>query len=168
MVERSIFQDEWRKCLREHYKYVIREQDRVTEASLTKVLYRLGFSDDELRQLYTEATMRQEANPADFVPDMSKAVQAHPAECTCDLCSADGEAAFDAMLEAGHDEAGQPLPPEEPVAEATPEVAGNLFAMPELEAAESAADDDEIVSDGDEDDDDSQADDDAPRQMSMF
>jgi hypothetical protein len=123
----SIFGDEWRRCLREHYKYVVNKQDKATEATLVPILQRFGFRDDELRQLYIEATMRD--MPADFVPDIEHVVQqaqptaettfqVHPAECSCPSC-------MDLVLEAGHDGEGQPL--EQPVE--TEEPAANLFAV---------------------------------------
>ena len=113
----SVFSDEWRRCLREHYKYVVKKQDTRTETSLTPILNRLGFTADELKRLYIEATMRAEEMPDDFVPDMQRAsaenveesqtaetsFQVHPAECNCPSC-------METVLELGHDEEGQPLP----------------------------------------------------------
>ena len=125
----SIFGDEWRRCLKEHYKYVVRQQDKATEATLTPILQRFGFRDDDLRELYVEATMRD--MPDDFVPDMERVVaqaeenpatettfKTHPAECTCPAC-------IDLVIEEGHDEEGQPLTePEEPQ-----DAKGNLFVV---------------------------------------
>lgn len=91
----SVFSDEWRRCLREQYKYVIRNDDRVTLPSLTHVLNQVGFTEDELTQLRVEATMRVEDNPEDFVPDLSllqriaqddNTFQPHPLECQCPEC----------------------------------------------------------------------------------
>jgi hypothetical protein len=132
----SIFGDEWRRCLREHYKYVVRQEDKLTEATLLPILDRFGIRDDELRQLYLEATMRD--MPDDFVPDMEKVLaqsagksvaetrfQTHPAECKCPAC-------MDTVLDAGHDSVGQPV--EEPE---EPEVAqGNMFAVAKPEKDE--------------------------------
>lgn len=70
MSQRSIFADEWRDCLREHYMYVIREQDNVTRPTLTKVMLEAGFSDEELAELRVRATIRADEMPEDFVPDM--------------------------------------------------------------------------------------------------
>jgi hypothetical protein len=122
-MEESIFSQEWRRCLREHYKHVVRAEDKITEASLTKVLrsQAINFSEEELRQLYVEATMRD--MPDEFVPDMEKATEpgeaivtsdpdseksfvAHPAECTCAACM---ESTINEDL---HDEDGQPLSPD--------------------------------------------------------
>jgi len=146
----SIFGDEWRKCLREHYKYVIHNQDDRTEETLTPILYNVGFREDELRELYVAATMRD--MPENFIPDMEvleaeqpapseqvdppsppvadgKTFQTHPAECTCAAC-------MDVVLDIGHDTEGQPLTePEEPEA-----AQGNIFAVakpePEPEASQ--------------------------------
>jgi len=129
----SIFGDEWRRCLKEHYKYVVRQQDKITKDSLTPIMNRFGFGEDDLHQLYLDATIRD--MPQDFVPDMERVIsqaeqqaeettfKTHPAECTCPAC-------MELVLEAGHDEEGQPLePPEEP------EVAqGNLFIVPKPKA----------------------------------
>lgn len=112
----SVFSDEWRRCLEEHYKYVVKNQDKNTEETLTPILERFGFREDELRQLTIDATIRADDMPDDFVPDMelleSELVQesktpeptfvVHPAECSCASC-------MDIVLEDGHDEEGQPL-----------------------------------------------------------
>jgi hypothetical protein len=130
MAERSVFFTEWRRCLEEHYREVIRHEDKTTEKSLTGVLHRVGFTDSELRELYLEATMKADGTAADFVPDMSKLpFKVHPAECTCAAC-------MDKALEVGHDAEGQPVTPE-PVPEPVPEAAGNIFAG--IELVESAA-----------------------------
>ncbi|MAU08786.1 MAG: hypothetical protein CL607_03105 [Anaerolineaceae bacterium] len=131
-MDESIFSQEWRKCLQEHYKYVIRNDDKITEESLKKVLLSqaVNFSDDDLQALYREATLRAEDLPDGFTPDMERAgmapaegqnaeqmaVQAsaegdqsfiaHPAECTCPSCMESS------LNEALHDEEGQPLSPE--------------------------------------------------------
>lgn len=119
----SIFQDDWRQCLREQYKYVIRTQDKNTEGSLTGVMYRVGFTDDELAQLRVEATMHVDDMPEDFQPDMDvlnqsaaesasqptgetsyvaeRTFEPHPAECQCPQC-------VDENL-VPHDEDGQPI-----------------------------------------------------------
>lgn len=70
----SVFSDEWRRCLREHYKYVKRNQDTATEETLTPILEKVGFREDELRRLTIEATMRADDMPDDFVPDMEQIV----------------------------------------------------------------------------------------------
>ena len=115
----SVFSDEWRRCLREHYKYVKRNQDTATEETLTPILEKFGFREDELRRLAIEATMRADDMPDNFVPDMEQIVPesveeikqaetgfiVHPAECTCPGC-------MDVVLDEGHDEEGQPI--EEP------------------------------------------------------
>lgn len=155
MSERSsIFENEWRRCLNEHYKYVIREQDTVTEETLTPIMHRVGYSDDDLRQLYREATSRADELPEDFVPDMARALpgdsaleptfQVHPAECQCAAC-------MDNVLEIGHDAEGQPLTtPLEPE-----DAQGNLFIVrkPDESKPDASADD---------------ADEDKPRQISLF
>lgn len=107
----SVFSDEWRRCLREQYKHVIRTNDKVTKPSLTRVLYQIGFTDDELRQLAVEATLRTEDMPDDFVPDLEilqppppspdQTFQPHPLECQCPQC-----VTVDLVP---HDEDGQPI-----------------------------------------------------------
>lgn len=113
----SVFGDEWRRCLREHYKYVIRSQDKATEATLIPILQRFGFGEDELRTLYIEATMHMDDMPEDFVPDLQRlnaaSVQVneqtftvHPSECSCPAC-------MEQVLDIGHDEDGQPVEADE-------------------------------------------------------
>lgn len=146
MSERSsIFVDEWRKCLNEHYKYVIREQDKVTEETLTPIMHQVGYTDEDLGRLYVEATMDDTSK----TPDMNRAMSAvedtmpnqpfhiHPAECQCAAC-------MDTVLDIGHDEDGQPLSePEEPQ-----EAQGNIFVVEKPQDADS--------------------DEDSPRQISLF
>lgn len=125
----SVFSDEWRRCLEEHYKYVVKNQDKNTEETLTPILERFGFREDELRQLTIDATIRADDMPDDFVPDMeliepelvqeSKTPEptfvVHPAECSCADC-------MDIVLEDGHDEEGQPIdePQEEEIKKVSP------------------------------------------------
>lgn len=71
MSQSSIFADEWRDCLREHYMYVIRERDEITRPTLTQVMLEAGFSESELAELRVRATMRADKMPEDFVPDMN-------------------------------------------------------------------------------------------------
>lgn len=151
----SVFADEWRKCLEEHYKYVVKNNDKATEETLVPYLHDIGFTDDELRQLYVQSTMRADEMPDDFVPDMARAAgeepqqtapsqlvatdsdktfQAHPNECQCPSC-------MDLVMDEGHDDEGQPLEhPAEPE-----EGEGNIFPVAKVEQ-----------------------DDDAPKQKSMF
>jgi hypothetical protein len=134
----SIFGDEWRRCLKEHYKYVVKKQDKATESTLVPILQRFGFNDDDLRHLYVEATMRD--MPDDFVPDVEGVFQqaetkaipettfaVHPAECSCPAC-------MDVVLEVGHDAEGQPV--EQP--QEVEEPAGNLFPVAKPEKAKKA------------------------------
>lgn len=66
----SIFADEWRECLRAHYSYVIRADDRLTERTLRGVMmHEAGFTEAELKELQVRATMRVEDAP-DLVPDL--------------------------------------------------------------------------------------------------
>lgn len=127
IMEESIFSQEWRRCLREHYKHVVRNEDKITETSLKKVLLSqaINFTEEDLRGLYVEATMRADDMPADYVPDMEqvageatepeapvmnaapvddeRSFVPHPAECTCAACMESHE------NEALHDSDGQPL-----------------------------------------------------------
>lgn len=116
MQQHSIFFEEWRRCLGEQYKFSVRRDDQITLKTLVPTLQRLGFSDEDLRQLYFEATLRADELPEDFlpeVPDFSPpepealpAFQAHPAECTCPAC-------VEQVNLAAHDAEGQPLAPED-------------------------------------------------------
>jgi hypothetical protein len=66
-MSQRIFADDWRDCLREQYKSVIRQQDARTETTFTAVLYDVGFTQDELAALKFEATLRD--MPDDYVPE---------------------------------------------------------------------------------------------------
>ncbi len=67
---KSVFSDDWRDCLKAHYRDVVQRNDQHTEQTLTGVLHDVGFSDDDLRQLKLEATMRTEDLQGDFVPQL--------------------------------------------------------------------------------------------------
>jgi hypothetical protein len=136
MVENGIFYTEWLRCLREHYQYVIRENDIVTQKSLINVMYKAGFTDDELNQLRLQATIRAEDVPDDFVPDLNilePQLQPHPAECSCPSCMS--------YTEAYHDEEGQPL---EYLEEPNPDDP-SVFAVAELEVEVSEAEQEAII-----------------------
>lgn len=113
----SVFSDAWRQCLREQYKTVIRENDRVTKRSLDTVMQQVGFTEDELKQLIVEATMHVDDAPEDFEPDLAmfgaerpaqgadEPFQPHPLECQCPSC-------MEQPL-TPHDADGQPIPADE-------------------------------------------------------
>ncbi len=66
----SFFSDDWRDCLRAHYSYVVRMDDRGTERTLRGVMIEAGFAEDEIKQLYVLVTAHVDNVSADFVPDM--------------------------------------------------------------------------------------------------
>ncbi len=66
----NIFADEWRECLRAHYKHVIRNNDHVTEPSLRVVMHQAGFDESELAELRVLATMHIDDSGSDFVPEL--------------------------------------------------------------------------------------------------
>ncbi len=64
---RSVFYEDWRACLRAHYLHVIRTGDRVTEPTLREVLLRVGFSEDEIKEMAIQARMRDtDATPGEL------------------------------------------------------------------------------------------------------
>ncbi|MBK8023347.1 MAG: hypothetical protein IPK19_18425 [Chloroflexi bacterium] len=71
MPGKSPFADDWRECLRAHYQYVVRANDRRTLETLTRVLNQVGFEEDELSELYVRATMHVDDAAEDFTPDMT-------------------------------------------------------------------------------------------------
>ncbi|MCU0474943.1 MAG: hypothetical protein MUC99_02315 [Anaerolineae bacterium] len=127
----SPFTDEWRACLREHYKATARANERETLKTLGGVMNRVGFREDELRELYVLATMRADDLPADFVPDLEQVgaptpppeaaaplENRHPLECQCPSCveknlvphdrdgqALTGDALAEALDRAAHDQA---------------------------------------------------------------
>ena len=94
MEERSVFFEEWLRSLREQYKHVVVQNDRVNLSSLTAVMSEVGFSADELAQLRVEATMHVDKVGADHVADMEilEHTLPHAAECLCPVCAATDEA----------------------------------------------------------------------------
>lgn len=117
----NVFDGEWRECLRAHYKHVVKQNDTRTRETLTIVLTHeaINFSEDELRQLYVEATMRADEFSEDQLREIMEQVpaeeiapppptleddrtfQPHPLECQCPECMQ-----INLMP---HDEEGQPL-----------------------------------------------------------
>jgi len=129
MDSRSVFFDEWLRSLREQYKHVVRNNDRVTLPTLTAVMQNVGFGEDELAQLRIEATMHVDDIPPDFRPDLqildqAQAAQPHPAECICPQCMPIDEDA--------HDADGQPKVPDPEAAADT----GHTFPVVPLSSAE--------------------------------
>ena len=128
MDGRSVFFEEWLNSLREQYKHVVRNDDRVTLPTLSEVLQNVGFTEDELRQLRLEATMHIDDVSDDFVADLdilpaATAAPPHPNECHCPECAPIDESAFDAD--------GQPLTPDPD--EAAYE-SGHVFPVADIEA----------------------------------
>lgn len=105
MNRRSPFADEWRSCLREHYKETVRANDRQTLETLGAIMFNVGFGEDELRTLMIEATIRADETPDGFVPPLDLLAQPpanrHPAECACPQCVE--------VNVVPHDAEGQPL-----------------------------------------------------------
>ena len=185
MEQVSVFFEEWLRSLREQYKHVTRNDDRVTLPSLTQVMQRVGFGEDELRQLRLEATMRAEDVPADFAPDLdiinppgAVASQPHPAECLCPQCMA--------LDDGAHDDEGQPIvsQPDELEAASPVFAVADISARPAEDESESLTFEDSLALEAaaqieqadeeiaDQPDEDSQAetepDPNAPEQQSLF
>lgn len=161
----SIFTQDWHDSLKAHYKDIVRRNDKVTEETFVKVLYDVGFREDDLQRLKLEATMRAEDLKSDFVPSLEiphthdgddsasvyAGVDVPQPESTLDV--AEPEASIDDVPEIGIAEPEiEPTADEilQPTVEDIPEI------IPE-EAEEAVADDG---------DDEPPAD--APQQMSMF
>ena len=124
MDARSVFYDEWLRSLREQYKHVARNDDRVTLSSLTAVMQGVGFREEELARLRVEATMHVDEVADGFRADMTildrpAMAQAHPAECLCPDCAPIDESQFDAE--------GQPIAPDP---EADDYETGHVFPAP--------------------------------------
>ena len=58
---RSVFYDDWRICLREHYLHVVRSGDEITEPTLRAVLLNTGFTEDDIEELYGEGLRLRDA-----------------------------------------------------------------------------------------------------------
>ncbi|MBC8100830.1 MAG: hypothetical protein H7Y11_15430 [Armatimonadetes bacterium] len=128
MNDDNIFADDWRECLREHYKYVLREdRNQRNWASVKQVLLRPNsgqppiFGEDELRGLLIEATMRADDVSEALLPNVLEALaefeqqpsapvlaepaaqgfMPHPLECQCPHCIQ--------INLTPHDAEGQPL-----------------------------------------------------------
>ncbi len=175
MNTRSVFHEEWRRSLREQFKHVARNDDRVTLRSLTAVMLGVGFREDELAKLRLEATLHVDDVAEGFRADMKNldepAARAHPAECLCPDCAPVDESQFDADgqpkapdPEADDDETGRVFPTAggselaEPAERAPLTFEDGVTAEADLmDAARSEADEAEDARDPD-----------APAQMNLF
>jgi hypothetical protein len=123
MPQENVFAEQWRECLREHYKHVVKNDPNPRNlVSVKKAFLQPNreeppiFTEDELHQLYIEATMRADEMPDDFVPELlfeaeptpvvevaadELPFQPHPLECQCPSC-------IEIDLKP-HDSEGQPL-----------------------------------------------------------
>src|SRR5258708_14324155 len=73
----SLFEDDWKECLRAHYDYVVREHDDNNEGSLISVLVQTGFTQDEIDMMRAEkvasldedfdAVAEVEAEPIEYI-----------------------------------------------------------------------------------------------------
>jgi len=139
--EQKIFADDWREALEAHYRDVVRRNDQQAEETLKGILNSVGFTDDDLRQMKLEATMRAEDLQGNFVPQLD-----------VDVGQTSG------TLQPGIDLSDQEEPGE--VAQITAENAAQAEPEELLKPSEpEASEDDEINSEDDED---------SPQQMSLF
>ncbi len=124
----SVFDDEWRDCLREQFKHTIRQANHKNIASLRGVMNQVGFGEDELRQLELIATMHIDDVPDDFIPNLDILdtptppppaettagtdipFVPHPLECQCPSCIN--------IVMTPHDTEGQPITDPEAIEEA--------------------------------------------------
>ncbi|MCY4019420.1 MAG: hypothetical protein OXG39_08435 [Chloroflexi bacterium] len=176
MDQRSVFFEEWIRSLREQYKHVLRQDDRVTLPTLTAVMLDVGFNEDELAQLHIEATMHVDKISSDHMADMEilEHTLPHAAECLCPLCTLHAEGRSDA------DDQTLPIDPAQATVE--PGSAISTDALENIETSETndepapltfedslaaeeteASDDEEPVNSGEDDEDV-----DKPQQMSLF
>lgn len=176
MDSRSVFFDEWLRSLREQYKHVVRNNDRVTLPTLTAVMQNVGFGEEELAQLRVEATMHVDDVPSDFRPDLNileSSPAPHPAECQCPDCMPIDEAAHDAdgqpialdpeaaAADTGHTYAAAPLGPgadDEP----DPQTFADILSAAEASDADESDAQDSAETERGEDEPE------APQQQSLF
>jgi hypothetical protein len=50
MATHNPFYEQWRECLRTHYKFVLNQNDTSNEKSLETVLLQVGFTNEDIRQ----------------------------------------------------------------------------------------------------------------------
>lgn len=127
MDQRSVFFQEWIRSLREQYKHVVRQDDRVTLPSLTAVMIDVGFGEDELAQLRVEATMHVDDVGSDHAADMEILARSlpHAAGCPCPACTTTDTDRIDA------DAKPLPIHSDEETSEA-----GRVFAAATIEHSE--------------------------------
>lgn len=178
MDQRSVFFEEWLRSLREQYKHVVRNDDRVTLPTLSAVMQNVGFSEDELAQLRVEATMHVDDVGADFVPDLeilkgSSMIRAFPSDSASAQDSSGDESPVDAddrdlpqEPATAARESGSVNPPvgldADGFGDETQPLTFEDSLNAEVDDVEEAPDETEEISDADDDDADN------PQQMSLF
>lgn len=99
MKKQSVFESEWRKCQRENLRHAAQSNDTVALPTIKERMKSLGFDDEEINQIYLEATMRSDEVSKDWKPDQS--FLPHPMECSCPSCME--------LPVMPHDDEGQPV-----------------------------------------------------------
>lgn len=88
----SIFGDQWRATQIAYFEQMMRTGNAEQRANACQIMRDSGFSDQEINDLYIQATMHLDDVPDDFVPDLEvieslrQAATPHPNECTCPTC----------------------------------------------------------------------------------
>lgn len=176
MDQRSVFFEEWIRSLREQYKHVVRQDDRVTLPTLTAVMIDVGFREDELAHLRVEATMHVDKIGSDHAADMEilEHTLPHAAECLCPVCASSDESRSDAddrllSIDPKQETVGPGSAFSVAALENTETSEMNDEPVPltfedSLAAGDTEASDDEDPVDSDDDDEDV----DKPQQMNLF
>jgi hypothetical protein len=89
-MPRSPFTDDWHDLQTAQFAHTMRTGNATQRAAAVAVMREAGYSDDQIRGLYINATMHSDDVPPDFEPDMDiieagREVQ-HPADCQCARC----------------------------------------------------------------------------------
>jgi hypothetical protein len=82
------FDDDWQDVQQAYYQHTVRSSDKSKRADIHDLMQQLGYTEDELLQLYIDATLHDA--PHDFEPDFDLLEKLrkdpHPLECQCPTC----------------------------------------------------------------------------------
>ncbi len=118
MSDISIFEDEWRACLRAHYFHVIKERDAGNERSLITVLLQTGVTKDEISMWRAEALaeLGRDSGPESASTDdtltptgASSVTDAGPEAPAAETRPESQPAAHEPAADSGRDEPDEPL-----------------------------------------------------------
>lgn len=125
---RGPFFEDWQKCLRAHYIYVVRARDAVTEPTLREVLLHTGLTQRDLDDLFREAHALGPLFPDDE-PEAEPEPEETATPAEVGVIEPDDEISAEMYLELEVEDESEEIPPEDPPAPEPPPDAGRQLSL---------------------------------------